>query len=92
MDNEFREDSLGGHCDGLKKAFTPRASFVCCELATNNSEVATTETLAPSTEVPPTTTIIYEERTEISVEESITLLAGGGHECGLGKVKITRGF
>jgi hypothetical protein len=30
VDKEFVSDEAGGHCDGLRKAFTPRAFFVCC--------------------------------------------------------------
>lgn len=31
VDKEFVPDE-SGHCDGLRKAFTPRAFFVCCRL------------------------------------------------------------
>lgn len=35
VDKEFINDDLEGHCDGLKKAFTPRAFFVCCQSLEN---------------------------------------------------------
>jgi len=30
VDRDFVADDLGGHCDGLREAFSPRANFVCC--------------------------------------------------------------
>jgi hypothetical protein len=44
VDKEFAPDN-SGHCDGLRKAFTPRAFFVCC-LVVNESVVMATTTLS----------------------------------------------
>ena len=30
IDKDFLPDDLGGHCQGLEKAFYPSANFVCC--------------------------------------------------------------
>ncbi|XP_069701094.1 mucin-22-like isoform X2 [Periplaneta americana] len=30
LDEDFLPDDQGGHCEGLKSAFTPRAHFICC--------------------------------------------------------------
>ena len=31
VDTDFVKDDLGGHCNSLSDAFSPRASFVCCK-------------------------------------------------------------
>jgi len=37
VDKEFIADT--GHCDGLRKAFTPRAYFVCCSFVNGKKGV-----------------------------------------------------
>nr|CAD7569767.1 unnamed protein product [Timema californicum] len=37
MDKDFLPDDDGGHCDGLRSAFTPSANFICCRYATGNA-------------------------------------------------------
>ncbi|OXA56496.1 transmembrane protease serine 11B-like protein [Folsomia candida] len=64
VDKEFVADE-DGHCDGLRKAFTPRAFFVCCKLlggVTDNTTSTTTPISTPTTT--PTSSISIE-----SVEE-----------------------
>jgi len=39
VDSDFVKDDLGGHCDSLSKAFSPKASFVCCRQNPANFEV-----------------------------------------------------
>jgi hypothetical protein len=31
LDHDFSPDDTGGHCNGLRSAFTPAANFVCCK-------------------------------------------------------------
>ena len=38
VDKDFTKDDLGGHCNGLSKAFNPRASFVCCRETPKTNE------------------------------------------------------
>ena len=38
VDKDFTKDDLGGHCNGLSKAFNPRASFVCCRENPKNKD------------------------------------------------------
>ncbi|XP_066994775.2 uncharacterized protein [Anabrus simplex] len=45
LDNDFMSDDLGGHCDGLRSAFTPSAPFVCCRFSGD----ATTTEMSPTT-------------------------------------------
>ncbi|CAG7819684.1 unnamed protein product [Allacma fusca] len=44
VDKEFTPDTKSGHCDGLRKAFTPRAFFVCCEYVDAAPQNTTTTT------------------------------------------------
>ena len=45
VDKEFIPDNNHGHCDGLKNAFTPSATFTCCQLLDNGT--TTTATAKP---------------------------------------------
>ena len=31
VDSDFVKDDMGGHCNRLSEAFSPRATFVCCK-------------------------------------------------------------
>lgn len=47
VDVEFLPDNTGGHCHGLREAFTPKIDFICCKY----------NPLGKETSKPPTTTI-----------------------------------
>ncbi|XP_042218674.1 mucin-5AC-like isoform X3 [Homarus americanus] len=47
VDIDFRADNTGGHCRGLRDAFTPKIDFVCCQY----------NPLGKATSEPPTTTL-----------------------------------
>jgi len=40
LDEDFLPDDQGGHCDGLRSAFTPSAHFICCRYNTANKTVS----------------------------------------------------
>ena len=49
VDKDFVNDDLGGNCDGLKAAFSPRANFVCCrENPANYFTAANVSTVDPA--------------------------------------------
>lgn len=50
LDHDFSPDDTGGHCNGLRAAFTPAANFVCCKY--NGADTKTTTT----TDIPLVTT------------------------------------
>ncbi|KAJ9577469.1 hypothetical protein L9F63_005970 [Diploptera punctata] len=40
LDEDFLPDDEGGHCDGLRSAFTPSAHFICCRYnAINKTDI-----------------------------------------------------
>eukprot|EP00095_Tigriopus_kingsejongensis_P012218 maker-scaffold927_size80360-snap-gene-0.26 protein:Tk12218 transcript:maker-scaffold927_size80360-snap-gene-0.26-mRNA-1 annotation:"hypothetical protein DAPPUDRAFT_324324" len=58
IDKDFVADDLGGHCDGLGRAFNPITSFVCCRENPANfnvHETAETTTTTSTTSTPPRT-------------------------------------
>jgi hypothetical protein len=50
LDEDFLPDDEGGHCDGLRSAFTPSAHFICCRYNPANGTVLA-ETAPPPTPV-----------------------------------------
>lgn len=40
LDEDFLPDDQGGHCDGLRSAFTPSAHFICCRYNAANKTVS----------------------------------------------------
>lgn len=39
LDEDFLPDDQGGHCDGLRSAFTPSAHFTCCRYSAVNRTI-----------------------------------------------------
>ncbi|PSN55481.1 hypothetical protein C0J52_02601 [Blattella germanica] len=39
LDEDFLPDDEGGHCDGLRSAFTPSAHFICCRYNAVNKTI-----------------------------------------------------
>lgn len=39
LDEDFLPDDQGGHCDGLRSAFTPSAHFICCRYNAANRTI-----------------------------------------------------
>ena len=67
VDKDFLTDDLGGNCDGLKTAFNPEASFVCCRENPANYIVKPETTTTTTTTAEPRTTIFTELETETEV-------------------------
>jgi len=40
LDEDFLPDDQGGHCDGLRSAFTPSAHFICCRYNAANKTIS----------------------------------------------------
>lgn len=40
LDEDFLPDDQGGHCDGLRSAFTPSAHFICCRYNAANRTIS----------------------------------------------------
>ncbi|XP_063242675.1 uncharacterized protein LOC134542401 isoform X2 [Bacillus rossius redtenbacheri] len=55
LDEDFLPDVDGGHCDGLRSAFTPSAHFICCRYS-NGSITAEPETSGTTQDPDNTTT------------------------------------
>jgi hypothetical protein len=50
LDEDFLPDDQGGHCDGLRSAFTPSAHFICCRYNAANRTISP-ETVPLSTPI-----------------------------------------
>jgi len=50
LDEDFLPDDQGGHCDGLRSAFTPSAHFICCRYNAANKTISP-ETVPISTPI-----------------------------------------
>ena len=50
LDEDFLPDDQGGHCDGLRSAFTPSAHFICCRYNAAN-KTSSPQTVPVSTPI-----------------------------------------
>ncbi|KAF4529129.1 hypothetical protein B566_EDAN017193 [Ephemera danica] len=57
LDHDFSPDDTGGHCNGLRAAFTPAANFVCCKYNGATPATTTVGSVTPSSTMVPTSTM-----------------------------------
>lgn len=67
VDVDFLPTDTGGHCDGLKEAFTPRIHFICCKYNPNGGNLTTTP--PPTTIAPYTITDVFNIIDEQAIQE-----------------------
>lgn len=97
VDTDFESDSDGGHCDGLKHAFTPNANFVCCKYlpptttlssTTLEGDVEDSTAVVVTTPPPPKAPAPALESVTFTPNETVSTLISPSHRSPGGRVSL----